>query len=203
MWIMIRLPAANAVDSVPFSRSGQALTMQKGDRMKNIAGIIVLAAALGAASTARADIVLDNIAPSVTKCWGNTCVMPDAAVNATLFDISAKKWTVGTTSLGAGIALLFASDQAMASGLTVHLTGVLSQEEGKPSFYMPTIGVIVARYFEVGYSRAFNGDGTSKGYLSFAGNVPWDVFTKATLPQRAMAARMAERAERKLTERDF
>jgi hypothetical protein len=124
--------------------------------------------------------------------------MPDGAVNATLFDISAKKWTVGTTSLGAGFALLFASDQDLASGITVHLTGVLSQEEGKPSFYMPTVGVIVARYFEVGYSRAFNGDGTSKGYLGFAGNIPWDVFTKATLPQRVAAVRAG-----KLTEADF
>jgi hypothetical protein len=146
---------------------------------------------------ARADINLDDIAPKVTKCWGTTCVMPDAAVNAALFDVSAKKWEVGTTSIGAGLALLFVADSPYASGLTAHLTGVLTQETGKSSFAMPTIGAVIMRYLEVGYSYRISSSAPNASYISVAGNIPWDVFTTATLPQRATAARMeAARAAR-------
>jgi len=153
--------------------------------------LLVALAAIAVPATASADINLDNLAPNLTKCWGSTCVMPDAAVNAALFDLSAKKWEVGTTSLGAGLALLFASDSPYASGLTAHLTGVLTQAEGKSSFAMPTLGIVLARYFEVGYSYRFTSGAANASYLSVAGNIPWDVFTAATIPQRAMAARRA------------
>jgi hypothetical protein len=152
---------------------------------------IIAALLCSFAAPAKADINLDNLAPNLTKCWGSTCVMPDAAVNAALFDLSAKKWEVGTTSLGAGLALLFASDSPYASGAALHLTGVLTQAEGKSSFAMPTIGIVLARYFEVGYSYRFNSGAENSSYLSVAGNIPWDVFTTATIPQRAMAARRA------------
>lgn len=165
----------------------------KGPGPMKAASILIVFGALLAASPARADINLDDIAPKVTKCWGSTCIMPDAAVNAVLFDLSTKKWEAGTVSLGAGLALLFAADQAYASGITAHLTGVLSQEAGKASFAMPTVGVIVARYFEVGYSYRFADGGPNASYISVAGNIPWDVFTKATLPQRATAARLQAR----------
>jgi hypothetical protein len=116
--------------------------------MRRLFALAALICALAAFSPeARADINLDDISPKITKCWGNTCVMPDAAVNAALFDLSAKKWEVGTTSLGAGLALLFAADSPYASGAALHLTGVLTQAEGKSSFAMPTIGIVLARYF--------------------------------------------------------
>ena len=140
---------------------------------------------------ARADINLDDIAPKVTKCWGTTCVMPDAAVNAALFDISAKQWQVGTTSLGAGLALLFVADSPYASGVTAHLTGVLTQASGQSSFAMPTIGLVLMRYLEVGYSYRFSSSAPNVSYISVAGNIPWDVFTAATLPQRMQTARLA------------
>ena len=140
------------------------------------------------AGTARADFNLDDVAPRVTKCWGTTCVMPAASVNAVLFDLNTKTWQAGTTSLGAGLALLFMADSAWASGLTAHLTGVLAQEG--PSFAMPTAGLVLARYFEVGYSYRFS-EGSNTSYISVAGNIPWDLFTKATIPQRARAARAA------------
>jgi hypothetical protein len=153
---------------------------------------ILLALAIFLVSTqARADINLDDIAPKVTKCWGTTCVMPDASLNAVLFDISAKKWEVGTTSLGAGLALLFAADSPYASGISAHVTGVLTQETGKSSFAMPTIGAVFLRYFEVGYSYRISSSAANTSYLSVAGNIPWDVFTAATIPQRAKAARVA------------
>ena len=148
------------------------------------------------AGKARADINLDDIAPKVTKCWGNTCLMPDAAVNAALFDLSAKKWEVGTTSLGAGLALLFVADSPYASGLTAHLTGVLTQAVGQPSFVMPTIGAVLMRYLEVGFSYRFAGSVPNTSYLSVAANIPWDVFTQATIPQRATRARAAMAAQK-------
>jgi hypothetical protein len=141
---------------------------------------------------ARADISLDDIAPKITKCWGKTCLMPDAAVNAALLNMSTKKWEVGTTSLGAGLALLFSADTAYASGITAHLTGVLTQTAGQSSFAMPTIGAVFLRYFEVGYSYRLSSTEPNASYISVAGNIPWDVFTTATLPQRMQAARLAE-----------
>jgi hypothetical protein len=118
--------------------------------------------------------------------------MPDAAVNAALLNLSTKKWEVGTTSLGAGLALLFLADTAYASGITAHLTGVLTQTAGQSSFAMPTIGAVFLRYFEVGYSYRLSSTEPNASYISVAGNIPWDVFTAATLPQRMQAARLAE-----------
>ena len=167
--------------------------------MRYILAFIVFAIlALSGATPAHADINLDDIAPQLTKCWGTTCVMPDASVNAVVFNLDSKKWEAGTVSLGGGVALLFAADQALASGLTVHLTGVLSQETGKSSFAMPTIGVVLLRYLEVGFSRRFASDEPNASYISVAGNIPWDVFTRATLPQRSATARAS-----KLTASEF
>lgn len=160
--------------------------------------LLLIGAGLAYSPAARADINLDDIAPKLTKCWGNTCVMPDAAVNATLFNLDTKKFEAGTVGLGAGVALLFASDQATASGLTVHLTGVVSQEAGKSSFAMPTVGVILLRYLEVGFSYRFASDEPNAKYISLAGNIPWDAFTKATLPQRAARVKAG-----KLSAEDF
>ena len=151
----------------------------------------VLALALLAAAPARADINLDDIAPKLTKCWGNTCIMPDAAVNAVLFNVDSKKFEAGTVSLGAGLALLLFSDQFYASGIVAHVTGVISQEEGKSSFAMPTVGLAFLRYVEVGFSYRIASGEPNTSYISLAGNIPWDVFTTATLPQRATAARAA------------
>jgi hypothetical protein len=163
--------------------------------MLKIATLLSLLAFAAFATPARADLNLDDLAPKLTKCWSSTCVMPDAAVNAALFDISAKKWQVGTTSLGAGIALLFVADSPYASGLTAHLTGVLTQTTGQSSFAMPTIGLVLMRYFEVGYSYRLSSNEPNASYISVAGNIPWDVFTAATLPQRMARARAAERAQ--------
>jgi len=135
---------------------------------------------------ARADIDLDSIVPRLTKCWGTTCVTPAAAVDAVLFDLQAKKWQGGVTNLGGGVALLFAADTPWASGISARVTGVLSQTG--PSFAMPSIGVVVARYIEVAYSRRF-AEGPDTDYVSLAGVVPFDLFTKATIPERAQAAR--------------
>jgi hypothetical protein len=160
--------------------------------MKRILLALSILAVTLAPLAARADINLDDIAPKVTKCWGTTCLMPDAAVNAALFDVSAKKWQVGTTSLGAGLALLFVADSPYASGLTAHLTGVLTQTAGQSSFVMPTIGAVFMRYLEIGYSYRLSSSEPNASYISVAGNIPWDVFTAATLPQRMTAARAAK-----------
>jgi hypothetical protein len=154
-------------------------------------------------SVSRADIQLDDIAPKVTKCWGTTCVMPDAAVNASLLNLSTKKWEVGTTSIGAGLALLFVADSPYASGLTAHLTGVLTQTAGQSSFAMPTIGAVFLRYFEVGYSYRLSASEPNASYVSIAGNIPWDVFTGFTMPTRAKMAREARAKGQVMTAKDF
>ena len=147
------------------------------------------------ARNAKADIVLDNIVPQLTKCWGTTCVMPDASVNATLFNIKSKQWEVGTTSLGAGLALLFAADSAYSSGIALDVTGVLTQRTGASSFAMPTVGLILARYLKIGYSYRIASGEPNSSYISVAGNLPWDVFTTATIPTRKAAAVRAESAK--------
>lgn len=144
---------------------------------------------LALAPAARADINLDNVVSNVTKCWGTTCVMPDASVNATMFNLGTKKFEAGVVSLGGGAVLLFKSDQGYASGLCAHLSGLLSQEAGKSSFALWSVGAVFARYLEVSYTRSWVSSGDSSQYISIAGNIPWDVFTKATIPQRATAAR--------------
>ena len=157
----------------------------------NVPVVGLLALVLGSlllVSPARADFNLDDVAPKVTKCWGNTCLMPAASVNAVLFDLNTRQWQAGTTSLGAGLALLFWADTPWASGFTAHLTGVLSQQG--PSFAMPTAGITVARYFEVGYSYRFS-EYRNTSYISLAGVVPFDLFTRLTIPERARAARAA------------
>lgn len=160
--------------------------------------VLILALGLGAASPARADIVLDEIAPKLTKCWDTTCLQPAAAVNAALYDLKAGQWMAGTTSLGAGLELLFFADQTYGSGFIAHLTGVVSQQG--PSFAMPTVGVVVFRYAEIGYSYRLQSEGENRHYLSASLTLPWDlVATGKTLPTRAAAARAGKR----LTESDF
>lgn len=164
--------------------------IRKAERIVGIAGPVA-ALLFCLATPARADIVLDNIAPNLTKCWGSTCLMPDAAVNAALFNLDSKKWEAGAVSLGGGAALLLWSDTAYASGPAVHVTGVLTNEPGKSSFAMPTVGLVIARYLQLGFSYRWASDGPSSSYLSVAGNLPWDLFTRATIPERAQMARAA------------
>lgn len=200
-------PGDESATQVAVLRGGPSTDLQsektpKGPDMPKIASVILFIAALGAASQARADISLDTIAPRLTKCWGtSTCLMPAASVNAAMLNLSTKKWEAGTVALGAGLALLFAADTPYASGLVAHLTGVLSQEPGKSSFAMPSIGVLALRYIEVSYSYRMADGEPNTGYLSVAGVVPWDMFTRATIPERAKAARM--RAAGLLREGDF
>lgn len=163
--------------------------------MKRIASILtVIAALVLTMGPACADINLDEIAPKLTKCWGATCLQPAASVNAVLFDVSAKKWQAGTTSLGAGLELLFAADQAYGSGIIAHLTGVIAQQGA--SFAMPTFGVVLLRYAEVGYSYRLASDAPNASYVSVALTLPWDlVATGKTLPARATAARALAKVE--------
>lgn len=156
--------------------------------MKRLFQDIILTALILAPLAARADVNLDDIAPKLTKCWGTTCLMPDASVNATMFNIDTKKWEAGVVALGGGAMLLFAADQDYGSGLCAHLTGKMSQETGQNSFAMWSAGAVFLRYLEVSYTRTWLSDGPASQYISVAGNIPWDVFTRATMPNRARAA---------------
>jgi hypothetical protein len=166
--------------------------------MKKLLLATIICALSALAPRARADINLDDIAPKVTKCWGTTCLMPDAAINAVLFNLDTKKFEAGTVSLGGGLALLFFSDQFYASGLVAHITGVITQEEGKASFAMPTLGLVFLRYVEAGFSYRIATGEKNTPFISLAGNIPWDLFTPATLPQRAATARAANARNQEL-----
>jgi hypothetical protein len=122
-------------------------------RLPVFALLAFIITAVLAPAPARADINLDDLAPKLTKCWGTTCVMPDASVNAVVFNLGTKKFEAG---------------------------------------------IVLARYFEVGYSRRFATDEAGTNYISIAGNVPWDVFTRATLPQRSARAKLG-----RVTAEDF
>lgn len=136
---------------------------------------------------AKADVQLDTLAPKLSKCWGTTCLQPAAAVNAVLFDLGAKKWQTGTTSLGAGLELLAASNKDYSSGATLHLTGVVSQSA--PTYLMPTVGLVLFRYAELGYSYRFASGAANSRYLSVALTLPWDLIaTGQALPAKAAAA---------------
>jgi hypothetical protein len=159
--------------------------------MKRLIALVLFALALSVAPRARADINLDDIVPQFTKCWGTTCVMPDASVDATMYNLTTKKWEAGVVSLGGGAVLLLMADQAYASGVCAHISGLLSQEAGQSSYALWSVGAVFARYLEISYTRSWLSDGAASQYISIAGNIPWDIFTTATIPQRAMAARLA------------
>ncbi len=143
---------------------------------------------------AHADVDLNDIAPRLTKCWGTTCLQPAASVNAGLFDLKSRTWQAGTTSLGAGLEILFAADQAYSSGVSAHLTGTISQQNA--SLIMPTVGVVICRYAEIGYSYKLASGTPSASYLSIALTLPWDMLaTGVALPEQAKAARELARPE--------
>lgn len=140
------------------------------------------------------DINLDDIVPRLTKCWGSTCLMPDGAINAVMFNLGTKKFEVGTASIGAGLMLLFASDSPYGSGVALHLTGVYSQD--KASWVMPTIGAVLARYVQIGYSPRWSSGEPMAHFVSLAGNLPGDLFGGETIPLRKARAVRAARATR-------
>ena len=110
---------------------------------------------LGSTAWAQAPLVANDVAPPLSFCFGasTTCVVEDFGLQAVNYDLTAKKWSGGIQAAGFGYALLFASDQPYASGFSVHATFNFSQ--AAPSFLAPTFAVVVAHWFEFGYTPVF------------------------------------------------
>ena len=122
-----------------------------------IGALLVLAGSLllGSTAWAQAPLVANDVAPPLSFCFGasTTCVVEDFGLQAVNYDLTAKKWSGGIQAAGFGYALLFASDQPYASGFSVHATFNFSQ--AAPSFLAPTFAVVVAHWFEFGYTPVF------------------------------------------------
>lgn len=119
-----------------------------------VVAVLMLAGSMLWGSAARAQTPSD-VAPPLSFCFGasTTCVVPDSGLQAVTYDLTAKKWNGGVQSAGIGYALLYKSDTPYASGVSVHATFNFSQSA--PSFLAPTFAVVIAHYFEAGYTPVF------------------------------------------------
>jgi hypothetical protein len=111
----------------------------------------------GNVAFAQAPVVVTptSVAPPLSFCIGNTftCVVPDFGLQAVNYDLKAKQWSGGITSVAAGYALLFASDKPYASGLAIHASFNFSQ--AAPSYFAPTFALVALHWFEAGYTPVF------------------------------------------------
>lgn len=144
---------------------------------------------------ARADLALDDVAPPLSFCFGKTsiCVMPDLNLSTVNYDLDAKKWDAGVTSVGVGYMLLFASDRPYASGIALHGAGQWSQTG--PSYFALVPTVVLAKYFEVGVRLSFM-DGSIGKYLTLGLGANADVImswlTGKNIRERLAAKRLLE-----------
>ncbi|HVP24125.1 MAG TPA: hypothetical protein VMS77_09475 [Conexivisphaerales archaeon] len=165
--------------------------------MKTILALIV-ALTLLSVSTPRTcvaqDIIPNMVAPPISFCIGQTthCVMPDFNVNTVNYDLGAKKWDAGITTIGVGYALLFYSTEAWASGLAVHAAGQWSQS--KPSYFAIIPTLVIAKYFEVGAKFSFM-DGSIGKAITLGLGASLDVLTGQTMRARLSSARAARASQ--------
>jgi hypothetical protein len=153
--------------------------------------IFLVASLLAGAAVAQTP---NDVAPPLSFCFGSstTCVMPDSGLQAVNYDLLNKKWSGGITGVGVGYALLFATDKAYASGVSVHATFNFSQEA--PSFFAPTFAFVAAHYFEAGYTPVFyDGRIGQQITLMFGINAEsiMSRYTGKNMDQRLAAARLA------------
>jgi len=146
--------------------------------------LLFVLAMLLVAPRAWADIPLDDLAPRAVKCWGSTCLMPAVNVSAAMFDLKLRKWEAGAAALGAGGQLIFGTDQLYGSGIVVNFTGVYKTKGA--SWVMPTVGLVLFRYLQVGYSYRYTQGFDRGSYISIAGIMPWDLLTGDSLRARVL-----------------
>ena len=155
--------------------------------------LLILAGSLLWGSTARAQTPSD-VAPPLSFCFGasTTCVVPDSGLQAVTYDLTAKKWNGGIQAAGIGWALLYKSETPYASGVSVHATFNFSQSG--PSFLAPTFAVVVAHWFEAGYTPVFY-DGRIGQQITLMVGLNAETLTKLltgkNMGQRLSAARLA------------
>ncbi len=170
--------------------------LQIFDSFKKIS-IVVLASTLLLSSPVRAEVTPSTVAPPISFCIGTSynCVLPDFNLNTVSYDLDAKKWKAGVTSLAVGYMFLFASDQPWASGFALHGAGQWSQ--GQPSYFAIVPTVVIAKYFEVGMSFAFMDGAIEKNVtlgLSANAELLMQLVTGKTHSARVLEARRLEAA---------
>lgn len=155
--------------------------------------LTTIALALARPSQAQAQVTPDRVAPPLSFCIGETsaCVMPDFNLTTINYDLAAKKWQAGTTSLGIGYMLLLASDKPYASGVAVHVAGQWSQSQ--PSYLALAPTLVLLKYFELGATWNLM-DGGDKWYITFGLGANADtlmaLLTGKNLNDRLRAARL-------------
>ena len=152
----------------------------------------VLAGFILVPSPARAaDPTTSDAAPPISFCIGQTfnCVVPDFSLNTVNYDLGAKQWKAGVTSIAIGYAFLYASDQAWSSGVALHGAGSFNQ--GTPSYFAITPTLVIAKYFEVGASFIFL-DGSIEKDLTLGLSINAETLT-SWLSGKSIAARYQTR----------
>lgn len=158
-----------------------------------LAVLTIVALALTKPTPSRAQVTPDKVAPPLSFCIGKTsaCVMPDFNLTTVNYDLSAKKWQTGTTSLSIGYMLLLASDKPYASGIAAHVAGQWSQSQ--PSYLALAPTLVLLKYFEVGVTWNLM-DGGDKWYVTFGIGANADtlvsLLTGKNLGDRLRAARL-------------
>ncbi len=139
-----------------------------------------------------------DVAPPISFCFGSSfnCVIPDFNLNNVNYDLGAKKWKTGVSTIAVGYMFLYASDKPWASGVALHGAGQWSQ--GSPSYFALVPTLVFAKYFEVGMSFIFLDGSIEKdvtlGLSANAENLV-SLITGKTIPVRLQAAKLAYRLE--------
>ena len=178
------------------SKTGGVLPPSFG---KPLALLLVGSSLLFASPAQAAEPTPSDAAPPISFCIGQSfnCVVPDFNLNAVNYDLGAKKWKAGITTIAVGYAFLYASDQPWSSGIALHGAGSFNQ--GTPSYFALTPTIVIAKYFEVGASFIFL-DGAIEKDLTLGLSLNAEVLTsllsgkgiKARYQARLLAARAVD-----------
>jgi hypothetical protein len=169
--------------------------------IKRLIGCLI---ALGLASPAFAQSPTTTLAPSAASprlafCFGQStiCVVPDFGLQTISYNLKAKAWSTGITTLGAGYALLFASDKPYASGVAIHASFNVGQTgssdprmSSSPSYFAPTFALVGFHWFEVGYTPVFM-DGQIGQRLTLGANLNAEALVTLITGERLLIRRAA------------
>lgn len=172
-----------------------------------LAGIVSWPMPARAAEQPLAGPTPSDVAPPLSFCIGQSfnCVLPDFNLNTVSYDLGAKQWKAGVTSIAVGYMFLYASDQPWASGVALHGAGQWSQ--GAPSYFAFVPTLVLAKYFEAGMSFVFLNGSIEKDItlgLSANAEILMGWITGKTMPVRLQAARLAyaQEQERRVAKLD-
>lgn len=167
-----------------------------GTRGSVLAAVLVAGALLASPRAMADEPTPSDVAPPISFCLGGTfhCVMPDFNISTVNYDLDAKKWKAGVTSVAVGYMLVFYSDQPWGSGFALHGAGQWSQ--GQPSYFAIVPTIVLAKYFEVGMSFIFLDGAVEKNLtlgLSANAELFMQLFTGKSVSTRLGEARLAYR----------